>query len=88
MIHSLKISPDYFLPILQGKKCFEVRKNDRHYQVGDFVILNEYFKAEQVYSGNKVCVEIKYITDFKQRPGYIVFGFDLRNESSMKKNLF
>lgn len=35
MIHELKISQCYLIHILEGKKPFEVRKNDRDFQAGD-----------------------------------------------------
>jgi ASC-1-like (ASCH) protein len=35
MKHSLKIEPQYLQNLLDGKKRFEVRINDRDYQVGD-----------------------------------------------------
>ena len=37
MIHQLKIRQCYLCHILEGKKTFEVRKNDRDYQVGDTI---------------------------------------------------
>lgn len=35
MNHNIKIEKKYLLRILSGEKAFEVRKNDRDYQVGD-----------------------------------------------------
>jgi ParB family transcriptional regulator, chromosome partitioning protein len=37
MIHQLKIKQCYLFHILEGKKTFEVRKNDRDFQVGDII---------------------------------------------------
>lgn len=36
-LHVLKIKEEYFNAILRGDKTFELRKNDRDYQVGDLV---------------------------------------------------
>ena len=36
-LHTLKIKEDYFNAILRGEKTFELRKNDRNYQVGDLI---------------------------------------------------
>lgn len=36
-LHELKIKDDYFNAILRGDKAFELRKNDRDYQVGDLI---------------------------------------------------
>ncbi len=42
MIHVLKCWPIFFEAIDSGLKTFEVRKNDRNYQEGDFLHLEEY----------------------------------------------
>jgi hypothetical protein len=42
MKHELKIWPQYYCRVEDGSKTFEVRKNDRGFQPGDEVILQEY----------------------------------------------
>ena len=42
MTHHLKIKPEYFQAVIDGKKPFEIRYNDRNFQTGDRVILEEY----------------------------------------------
>ena len=37
MLHQLKIKQCYLCHILEGNKTFEVRKNDRDFQVGDTI---------------------------------------------------
>jgi len=37
MLHQLKIKQCYLCHILEGIKTFEVRKNDRDFQVGDII---------------------------------------------------
>jgi len=46
MKHELKIWPQYFCRVADGSKTFEVRKNDRGFQPGDEVILNEWDPTE------------------------------------------
>lgn len=41
-IHELKIWPEHFEPLFQGKKCAEYRKNDRNFQEGDTIRFREY----------------------------------------------
>lgn len=40
--HDLKCWPEYFEAIHDGRKTFEVRKNDRGYQAGDILDLHEW----------------------------------------------
>lgn len=37
MIHDLKIKLKFYNAILDGKKTFEVRNDDRGYNVGDYI---------------------------------------------------
>lgn len=38
MLHGLKIKQCHLAHILEGTKTFEIRKNDRDYQVNDFIL--------------------------------------------------
>lgn len=42
MIHDLKITPKYFDDVWNGIKRFELRKDDRDYQIGDTLLLREW----------------------------------------------
>lgn len=70
MTHDLKIEEQYYLDIIHNDKRFEIRRNDRDYQVGDTFQLN---------CGDKPAIkgEITYITDYNQKEGWVVFGFNL-----------
>ncbi len=66
MEHQLKIRKNYLQDILEGIKNFEVRKNDRNYQVGDVLVLNEWEPTDVIlntgdYSGKKVKVRVDYV---------------------------
>lgn len=71
--HKLKILPQFFKEAKNGRKYFEIRKNDRDYQVGDFIVLKEHDGL--IYSGRQLTGRITFITDFQQQEGYIVFGW-------------
>lgn len=40
--HVLKVAPPYFEAVADGRKTFEVRRNDRAYQTGDILTLWEF----------------------------------------------
>lgn len=74
MIHELKTDPEFFDAILDGRKTFEVRLNDRGYQVGDVLILKEYDRAAARFSGISVERRVVYMTSEFQGDGYVVLG--------------
>ena len=76
MIHELKELPEYFNPVIEGKKLFESRKHDRPFKVGDLLALNEYDKEKQEYTGRCCLVYIDYILNEDEycREGYITLG--------------
>ncbi|MHC5319515.1 DUF3850 domain-containing protein [Listeria kieliensis] len=71
--HELKLLPLYFKEAKNGRKYFEIRKNDRDFQTGDVIILREHDGL--TYSGDKLTGIITFITDFEQKNGYVVFGW-------------
>lgn len=58
-IHFLKILPEYFKLVVEGKKKFELRRNDRDFKVGDMIILCEFDGKES--TGNSLPFVITYI---------------------------
>lgn len=82
MNHELKTYPEHFDATRDGCKPFEIRKNDRNYQVGDILILQEYIppgifienRKGNGYTGYEIRREVTFITDFAQQPGYVVMG--------------
>lgn len=78
-IHELKILPAFFDQVSNGNKPFEIRKNDRHFKLHDVLLLREIEPTRSVheevkYTGRMVAVKVTYITDFEQKPGYVVMG--------------
>ena len=75
-VHELKQQPRYFDCVVDGSKTFEVRKNDRDYKVGDYLLLREWSVAG-LYSGRETLVKITYILDSPDycKEGYVVLGF-------------
>lgn len=73
-LHELKILPEYYHAVVKGIKTFEIRNNDRNYQVGDRLILKEYNPFKQAFTGNEIEKEVVFITDFEQKNNYIVMS--------------
>lgn len=72
--HSLKILPDFYDAVVSGAKRAEVRKNDRGFQVGDFLRLNEWDDKEKRYTGRQFLARVTYIVpggQFGVEAGYV-----------------
>lgn len=72
--HELKILPQYFEKVLDGSKTFEIRKDDRGFEVGDILVLKEFQQGsidctqgepieveKRGYTGRVIEKEISYI---------------------------
>lgn len=59
--HYLKTHPEYFAAVTNEdptqRKTVELRLNDRNFQVGDVLILNEYDPANGMFTG-KCCYRL------------------------------
>lgn len=61
MIHDLKTWPGVFHEVASGAKTFEIRYNDRNFQVGDLLLLREFDPEIEDYSGYTMTVRVTYI---------------------------
>lgn len=77
-MHEIKIAEKGFKEVVEGRKCFEVRKNDCGYQVGDLVVMKEYVDGN--YTDRFVRVRITYILENIPgiEKGYCVWGFAVK----------
>lgn len=71
-VQELKICPEFMEAQLNGLKNFEIRKNDRNFEVNDMLWLREWSNGE--YTGRNTSVSVTFITDYKQMPGYVVLS--------------
>ncbi|EPN1567041.1 DUF3850 domain-containing protein [Cronobacter sakazakii] len=79
MYHHLKILPEYFIPVLEGVKLAELRKNDRNYQVGDILVLCEW---NGEYTGEACEREVVHVADVgSYLPGYVLLSMRVANEA-------
>jgi hypothetical protein len=74
-LHRLKCWPKYFKEIVAGDKRFDLRKDDRAFEVGDELILEEWTPVGG-YTGNVEPYTISYILrDFEGlQDGYCILG--------------
>lgn len=75
-VKELKIRQEYLEKVILGEKTFEIRKNDRNYQVGDILVLREY---EGDYTGRVAVVEVLYVLDEFEglAPGFAALSIQL-----------
>lgn len=86
MIHELKTDPDFFEMVKSGEKTFELRFNDRGFQVGDTLVLrktlHEGYDMKHrgfplVYTGDELLVKVTLIigkTRFSTLGNWVVMG--------------
>lgn len=73
-LHVLKCLPQYFEVLATGEKTFEVRRDDRGFQRGDFLQIR---KPESWETGEDLHFQITWILTGGQlgiEPGYVVLG--------------
>lgn len=89
-LHELKIKHEYLVEIVLGNKTFELRKNDRDYQVGDLIrfinipspkkdlTLSEISRVSSAYIDENTLYRITYILQNVQEYGldknYCILG--------------
>lgn len=67
-IHILKIENEYLKAIKDGLKTFELRKNDRDYQVGDLI---KFSKDKDIY---KVTYILKDVPEYGLDSNYCILA--------------
>ena len=76
--HWLKCWPDPYEAVECGDKPFEVRKDDRHFQKGDILVLEKFDPATETYFANSALRRlITWVLrggQFGIESGYVVLG--------------
>ena len=77
--HKIKIDTKYFGDVAKRRKTFEVRKNDRAYKAGDLLVINEYDREIEEYTGRYIDASITYILDDQEylRYGYVILALEI-----------
>jgi hypothetical protein len=76
MTHALKCDPGFYKSIVDGTKTFDVRRHDRPFKVGDKLLLQEYNRETEKYSGQEWHGEITYILDSTDycKKNFVILG--------------
>ena len=75
--HTLKILKSYYIDVKSGKKPFELRKNDRNYEVDDlinFVVIDEkgvQHKTDELY---QITYILKDVPQYGLDQNYCILG--------------
>ena len=80
--HSLKTVQPFFSQVKNGTKTFELRRNDRDFQVNDEVYLKEYDLETNSFSGQELRAKITYVLkDWTGlEDGYCIFSIELTQQ--------
>ena len=76
--HEIKLSSKYFDDVKNGTKTFEIRKNDRDYNINDILVMREYTENKE-YTGRYLEAVIIYILNnesFLQKD-YVALGINI-----------
>lgn len=78
MHHDLKCVPKQFQPVWDKKMKAIVRQNDRNYQIGDTVTLQEGWPGINGFepTGRDVSARISHLDDFGCQHGYVNLSLD------------
>lgn len=83
--HFLKVVPEYFEALAEGKKGFEIRKDDRDYKEGDNLVLEEYDPETKEYTGRALTRRIIYVLRNAEQYG-LREGFCILQIEKLHKN--
>lgn len=75
--HWLKTWPEFYQALVDGAKTFEIRRDDRGFQVGDELILEEYDPTlhQRCYTGRALARRVTYVLrGMGLQDGYVCLG--------------
>lgn len=59
--HYLRVWEEFFSALESQEKRFEIRVNDRDFNVGDILVLEEWNNKEEKYTGKKLFTRVSYM---------------------------
>jgi hypothetical protein len=80
MEHELKTIPPYYDQVRLGFKHFDIRKDDRDYQIGDTLCLKEYLPNLSIFTGNSIKRKVTHVLrnapEYGLMPGYCIMSLE------------
>lgn len=74
-VHEVKVWTEFWCAIESERKPFEVRFNDRNYQVGDTMHLLDFDNATETYTGREAWRVITFVLrGWGLQDGYVALG--------------
>ena len=78
MQYEFKMNRRFFKPTADGRKTFEIRRNDRDFKAGDIIIFREWDDIMSNYTGRNCKREVTYIYNgmgqFGLDRNYVILG--------------
>jgi hypothetical protein len=87
-VHTLKTRAPYWHAVKEGRKTFEVRRDDRGFQCGDtleLVLLDEERPSLPAFPNRVLIATVQYVLpggQFGIQPGYVVMGLSHVREAA------
>jgi hypothetical protein len=73
--HHLKTWPEYFRAVRDGSKTFEARRDDRGFEVGDMLVLEEYDPDGVLADGYSGQTETRVVTYILRGSEHMAQGY-------------
>lgn len=76
--HELKTLQPYFNAVGRDEKTFEIRKDDRGFEVGDYLVLQELLnnKLTGIWLTRKITYILRDAEQFGLMKGFCILGFN------------
>ncbi len=82
MKHILKCEQDYFEAVWNREKTFELRRNDRGFQKGDTIILQELERGKITKTGREIECLVTYVLSHEGlKEGWVCIAISIFNKS-------
>jgi len=84
--HTLKSYTDFYLPMVDGTKPFDIRYNDRGFQKGDTIVYREWDPNKNEFTGATCRMLVTYVMTYGLSPNYVALGLANLGASSLTKH--